>query len=116
VQSASGVTAFLAEQTNEAGLEETDRPRSRGQFSMTRSGSPRTKAQLAVVQSHFTGGGPLWTVSLYYDSGSVPRYSYMFLAGSIVAFAVFLPLLDRAEKKREEFLTGGGAPAWYGPA
>ena len=55
-------------------------------------------------------------MSLYFDSGSVPRYSYMFLLGSIVAFAVSLPLLDRAEKKRKEFLTGGGAPAWYGPA
>ena len=29
---------------------------------------------------------------------------------------VHLPFLDRAEKKRKEFLTGGGAPAWYGPA
>ena len=72
--------------------------------------------KLAVVQSHFTGGGPLWTVSLYYDGGSVPRYSYMFLGGSIVLFVAFLPLLDRAERKRKEFLTGGGAPAWYGPA
>ena len=25
-------------------------------------------------------------------------------------------LLDRAEKKRKEFLTGGTSPAWYGPA
>jgi hypothetical protein len=40
----------------------------------------------------------------------------MFLAGSIGMFLVTLPLLDRAEKKRKEFLTGGGAPAWYGPA
>ena len=24
--------------------------------------------------------------------------------------------LDRAEKKRKEFLTGGNAPPWYGPA
>jgi len=120
VQSASGaVTAFLAEQTNEElGLEETDPTAIQGsQFSIDSiqfASDEGTK--LAVVQSHFTGGGPLWTVSLYYDSGSVPRYSYMFLAGSIVAFAAFLPLLDRAEKKRKEFLTGGGAPAWYGPA
>jgi hypothetical protein len=40
----------------------------------------------------------------------------MFLAGSIILFAVHLPLLDRAEKSRKEFLTGGSAPAWYGPA
>jgi hypothetical protein len=120
VQSASGaVTAFLAEQTNEElGLAETDPTAVLGsQFaidSIRFAEDDGTK--LAVVQSHFTGGGPLWTVSLYYDGGSVPRYSYMFLAGSIVAFAVFLPLMDRAEKKRKDILTGGGAPAWYGPA
>lgn len=122
VQSASGaVTAFLAEQTNEElGLAETDPTAIQGsQFSIDSIRFAEDEGggtKLAVVQSHFTGGGPLWTVSLYYDSGSVPRYSYMFLLGSIVAFAVFLPLLDRAEKKRKEFLTGGGAPAWYGPA
>jgi hypothetical protein len=120
VQSASGaVTAFLAEQTNEElGLAETDPTAVLGsQFaidSIRFAEDDGTK--LAVVQSHFTGGGPLWTVSLYYDGGSVPRYSYMFLAGSIEAFAVFLPLMDRAEKKRKDILTGGGAPAWYGPA
>jgi hypothetical protein len=120
VQSASGaVTAFLAEQTNEElGIAETEPTAIQGsQFaidSIRFAEDGGTK--LAVVQSHFTGGGPLWTVSLYYDSGSVPRYSYMFLAGSIVLFLAFLPLLDRAERKRKEFLTGGGAPAWYGPA
>ena len=40
----------------------------------------------------------------------------MFLAGSILVFLLVLPFLDRAEKKRKEFLTGGSAPAWYGPA
>ena len=74
------------------------------------------KTPLAVAQAHFSGGGPLWTVSLYNDSGSIPRYSFMFLAGSILLFVIHLPLLDRAEKKRKEFLTGGTAPAWYGPA
>jgi hypothetical protein len=72
--------------------------------------------QLAVAQAHYVGGGPQWTVSMYLDPGSVPRYSYMFLAGSIIVFLLVLPLLDRAEKKRKEFLTGGNAPAWYGPA
>ncbi|MDQ3210092.1 MAG: hypothetical protein M3Q20_02775 [Actinomycetota bacterium] len=120
VQSAGGaVTTFLAEKTNEElGIEETAPTAIQGsQFaidSIRFAEGGGTK--LAVIQSHFTGGGPLWTVSLYYDTGSVPRYSYMFLGGSIVAFGLFLPLLDRAEKKRKEFLTGGGAPAWYGPA
>ena len=121
VQSASGaVTTFLAEKTNEElGLAETDPTAIQGtQFAIDsiRFANEDDGTKLAVVQSHFTGGGPLWTVSLYFDSGSVPRYSYMFLGGSIVAFLIFLPLLDRAEKKRKEFLTGGGAPAWYGPA
>ena len=120
VQSASGaVSSFLAEKTNEElGLEETAPTAIQGsQFAIDSIRFARdADTKLAVIQSHFTGGGPLWTVSLYYDTGSVPRYSYMFLGGSIVAFGLFLPLLDRAEKKRKEFLTGGGAPAWYGPA
>ena len=57
---------------------------------------------LAVAQAHFAGGGPQWTVSMNYDSGSVPRYSYMFLAGSIIVFLIVLPFLDRAEKKRKD--------------
>ena len=71
---------------------------------------------LAVATAHFNGGGPLWIVSQYFDSGSIPRYSLMFLGGSILLFLVHVPLLDRAEKRRKEFLTGGTAPAWYGPA
>lgn len=74
------------------------------------------KTSLAVVQAHFSGGGPLTTLALYHDSGSVPRYSAMFMAGSVLLFLIHLPLLDRAEKKRKAFLTGGSAPAWYGPA
>jgi hypothetical protein len=120
VQSAGGaVTSFLAEKTNEElGIEETAPTAIQGsQFAIDSISFARDgDTTLAVIQSHYTGGGPLWTVSLYYDTGSVPRYSYMFLGGSILLFAAFLPLLDRAERKRKEFLTGGGAPAWYGPA
>jgi hypothetical protein len=120
VQSAGGaVTSFLAEKTNEElGIEETAPTAIQGsQFAIDSISFARDgDTKLAVIQSHYTGGGPLWTVSLYYDTGSVPRYSYMFLGGSILLFAAFLPLLDRAERKRKEFLTGGGAPAWYGPA
>ena len=122
IQSVGGaVTSFLAEHTNEElGLAETDPTAITGtQFaidSINFATAEDGKTKVAVVQSHFTGGGPLWTVSLYYDSGSVPRYSYMFLLGSIILFLIHLPFLDRAEKKRKAFLTGGGAPAWYGPA
>lgn len=74
------------------------------------------KTPLSVVTAHFSGGGPEIAVTMYHDSGSVPRYSIMFLGGSIVLFMLHLPLLDRAERKRKAFLTGGSAPAWYGPA
>lgn len=120
VQSVSGaVQSFLAEQANEElGLAEDDPSAVTGtQFVIDSIRfAPEDGTSLAVVQAHFAGGGPIVTVSLYHDSGSVPRYSYMFLAGSIVLFLIHLPLLDRAEKKRKAFLTGGTAPAWYGPA
>jgi hypothetical protein len=74
------------------------------------------KTPLAVVEAHYSGGGPQVTLTLYHDSGSIPRYSLMFMAGAILLFLIHLPLLDRAEKKRKAFLTGGSAPAWYGPA
>ncbi|HJS26330.1 MAG TPA: hypothetical protein VJ913_04305 [Actinomycetota bacterium] len=71
---------------------------------------------LAGVQVFYTDGGPVLTAFLRHDSGSVNRYSWMFLIGSSVLFAVHLPFLDRAESKRKEILTGGTAPPWYGPA
>jgi len=68
------------------------------------------------ARSFFTLGGPEVTVFAYRDSGNVPVYSIGFLGMSIVAFLIHLPFLDRAERKRREFLTGGTAPPWYGPA
>lgn len=120
VQSVSGAAqTFLTERANEElGVAEGDPNAVTGtQFAIDSIRfAPQDETSLAVVQAHFTGGGPLVTLSLYHDSGSVPRYSYMFLAGSILLFLIHLPLLDRAEKKRKAFLTGGAAPAWYGPA
>lgn len=122
VQSAGGaVSTFLALQANtQLGLSEDDPTAitTTGftiddlKFAVAEDG----KTPIAVGQAHFNGGGPLWTVSLYHDSGSVPRYSLMFLGGAILIFALCVPLLDRAEKKRKEFLVGGSAPPWYGPA
>jgi hypothetical protein len=71
---------------------------------------------LAAAQGYFTGGGPKVTLYMRHDSGSVNRYSWMFLIGSALGFAIHVPLLDRAERKRKEILTGGTAPPWYGPA
>ena len=71
---------------------------------------------LAAVEGYYTGGGPLVKLYLRHDSGSVNRYSWMFLIGSVIGLGVHLPLLDRAERSRKEILTGGTAPPWYGPA
>jgi len=72
--------------------------------------------QLAVVVAHFNGGGPQTFLSLMYDEGSVWSWGRLFLTVSILVFITHVPLLDRAERSRKEFLTGGSAPAWYGPA
>ena len=116
----SAATAFLAEQANEElGLAHEDLGAvTSTQFAVnsTSFATAEDGTRLAVVTAFFTGGGPQTTVSLYHDGGSVARYSWMFLIGSTVLFVVHLPLLDRAERKRRAFLTGGSAPAWYGPA
>jgi hypothetical protein len=121
-QAVSGIaTAFLAEQANE----ELEIPHTAGDaitavdFTIDRisiAAAEDGETPLSVIEAHFSEGGPLLTVSLYHDPGSVPRYSLMFLVGSVILFAIHLPLLDIAERKRREFLTGGTAPAWYGPA
>jgi hypothetical protein len=120
IQQVTGAaTTFLSDQANEdLGVEpETAGAITPTQFTVDSIAFARDEAtRLAVVRAHFNGGGPQTTVSMYFDTGSVPRYSYMFLAGSIVVFALHLPLLDRAEKQRKQFLTGGSAPPWYGPA
>ena len=71
---------------------------------------------LAAAQAYFSGGGPKVTLFLRHDSGSVNRYSWMFLIGSVIGLAIHVPLLDRAERRRRDILTGGTAPPWYGPA
>jgi hypothetical protein len=84
--------------------------------------------RLAVAQAHYAGGGPSTTVTLHYDDqkflscgicGSftnTARYSWMFLIASVILLVLHIPALDRAERTRKEFLVGGSAPPWYGPA
>jgi hypothetical protein len=120
VQSVTGIVSdFLAEEANvELEIPETD-PTAVSGVDFAVDSIHFTDAdgtRLAVARAHFLEGGPLWTISLYHDEGSVPKYSYMFLIGSVILFAVHLPLLDRAERKRKDFITGGAAPPWYGPA
>jgi len=116
----SAATAFLAEQANEElGISHEDLSAiTSTQFAVdsTSFATAEDGTQLAVVIAYFTGGGPQTTVSMYHDGGSVARYSWMFLIGSTLLFVVHIPFLDRAERKRKAFLTGGSAPAWYGPA
>ena len=71
---------------------------------------------LAAGNAFFTLGGPEVTVFAYHNKGNIPIYSYSFLAASLLGFALHLPFLDRAEKKRKAVLTGGTPPPWYGPA
>ncbi len=115
----SAAQAFLAERANEdlglaehdaLALQTTDFVVENVQF------ATEEDVSLAAAEGYFTGGGPLLKVYMRHDSGSVNRYSWMFLIGSVVGLAVHLPLLDIAERKRKDILTGGTAPPWYGPA
>jgi hypothetical protein len=115
----SSAQAFLAERSNEdqglaahdpLALQTTDFVIENIQFATDGDVS------LAAAEAYFTGGGPLLKLYMRHDSGSVNRYSWMFLIGSVVGLAVHLPLLDIAERKRKDILTGGTAPPWYGPA
>jgi hypothetical protein len=117
-QSAS-VQSYLAQQANQkAGLGQFES----GAFQTTDFTvqnvrfAPDGHTSLAAAQAFYNGGGPLIGLYLRHDSGSVIVYSWMFLIGSIVGFAVHLPFLDRAERERKDILTGGTAPPWYGPA
>jgi hypothetical protein len=121
IQAAQGaVTTYLAAQAN-AELEQnpTDftslQPT---QFTVDdlRFATAADGEKLAVAQAHFIEGGPSTIVTLHYGGGQVWHYSLMFLVGSIVLLIVHIPLLDRAERSRKEFLVGGSAPPWYGPA
>jgi hypothetical protein len=71
---------------------------------------------LVAAQSFFSAGGPQITVFAYHDPGNVPVYSWSFLIASLLGFALHVPFLDRAERKRKAILTGGTAAPWYGPA
>jgi hypothetical protein len=120
VQSVTGaIQSYLAQQANQkAGLGQFET----GAFQTTDFTVQNVRfaaaggVSLAAAQAFYNGGGPLITVYSRHDSGSVPIYSWMFLIGSIVGFAVHLPFLDRAERERKDILTGGSAPPWYGPA
>ena len=71
---------------------------------------------VAVGRAFATTGGPEVLVAGVKDPGSEGLPSYLFLGGSIIGFAVHLPLLDRAEKQRKGIITEGEQAPWRGPA
>jgi hypothetical protein len=113
-------TAYLAEEANhELGRDEfAPDALSSANFivdtvstSTAQDGTP-----MAVVEAHYQGGGPQTTIALHFDEGNVAAYGWMFFIASAVLLVLHIPLLDRAERSRREFLTGGTATPWYGPA
>jgi hypothetical protein len=121
VQAAQGaVTTYLAKQANvELDQDPADFTSIQStQFTVDdlRFTTAADGEKLAVAQAHFTGGGPSTILTLHYGGGQVWHYSLMFLVGSLVLLGVHIPLLDRAERTRKEFLVGGSSPPWYGPA
>lgn len=73
-------------------------------------------ADLAAGEAYLATGGTVVTVYAYHDHGNVPEYSIGFFFVSLLGFAVHVPLLDRAERRRRGIITSETAPAWYGPA
>jgi hypothetical protein len=115
----TAVQSFLADQANERAHKDPFAPGAFVTTDFTVSDvkfAPAGGVSLSGARAFYNGGGPEITVYLRHDSGSVPRYSIMMLAGSILGLGVHLPFLDRAERKRKDILTGGTAPPWYGPA
>lgn len=120
VQSVQGaVQSYLAHQVNEEqGMEQFDP----GAVQTTDFAVQDIRfatdgdTSLAAAEAFYNGGGPVLTVYLRHDAGSVPVYSWAFMIVSVIGLAVHIPLLDRAERKRKDILTGGTAPPWYGPA
>jgi len=72
--------------------------------------------QLVGAHGYYAPGGTELALFAYFDQGDVQKYSVAFLVAALLGFALHLPFLDRAEKKRKEILTGGTAPPWFGPA
>ena len=115
----SAAQGFLAAKTNEdLGLEAHEQGAVQTtQFTVENIRfATASDVSLAAAEAYFTGGGPRVTLYLRHDSGSVNRYSWMFLIGSALGLAIHVPFLDRAERTRKQILTGGTAPPWYGPA
>lgn len=69
----------------------------------------------AATGASSTGGRKVEVVG-YLDPGDEGFPSWLALGIGLVGFAVHVPFLDRAERKRKEVLTGGDQAPWRGPA
>lgn len=120
VQSVQGaVQSYLAHQANEDLGKEPSEPGAVQTTDFTVQDirfATDGDVSLAAAEAFYTGGGPVLTLYLRHDSGSVPIYSWAFMILSVIGLGVTVPFLDRAERKRKDILTGGTAPPWYGPA
>jgi hypothetical protein len=114
------VQEFLAEEANRELLREgqEDVEVAPEDFTVQDIRFARTEdgTRLAAARGFATSGGPQVTVLAYKDPGDLALPSWLFLAGSVLGFVVHLPFLDRAERRRKQFLTGGEQAPWRGPA
>ncbi|MGH2724749.1 MAG: hypothetical protein ACRDI0_10905 [Actinomycetota bacterium] len=74
------------------------------------------ETQLAAATAFAATGGRQVTVLGLRDEGDEPVPSFIALGIAVIGFAIHIPLLDRAERRRKEILTGGDQAAWRGPA
>lgn len=72
--------------------------------------------ELAAARAASTQGGREVMVFGYMDPGNEGVPSFIALGVAIIGFAVHIPFLDRAERRRKEILTGGDQPPYLGPA
>ena len=72
--------------------------------------------QLAAGTAVSSTGGREVEVVGYLDEGSLELPSWLALGLGLIGFAIHVPLLDRAERKRKDILTGGEQAPWRGPA
>lgn len=114
----SAFQEFLAERATEelraAGIEGEVEPETFEVEQLRFAESDAT--EIAAARAFASSGGPVVVVLGYKDEGQEPIFSWIFLAGSLIGFVAHLPLLDRAERRRKEYLTGGEQAPWRGPA
>jgi hypothetical protein len=65
---------------------------------------------LGAGEVHYKFGGPLLTTVARHDPGHPGIWSWVFLIGSLMGFAIHVPFLDKEEKRRKGIITSAPAP------